>query len=133
MNKLKIYSIFHKLTYKFDAWVRRRNPADRTHNNIPTKFFLDRRFTRHEHIDQLALINMNGRVYDPILAMFLSPDNFVQARDLMQAFNWYSYCLNNLLKFTDPGVEWFITTLFTLVRIWLSGAMGSNWQSNPEK
>ncbi len=48
---------------------------------------------------------MNGRVYDPVLARFLSPDPYVQAPDYTQNFNRYSYCLNNPFKYTDPSGE----------------------------
>ena len=68
---------------------RRRNPADWTYNNV-------------------ALINMNGRMYDPLLGRFLAPDNYVQAPDFSQSFNRYSYCLNNPLMYVDPtGYSWF--------------------------
>ncbi|MGB8490345.1 MAG: RHS repeat-associated core domain-containing protein [Bacteroidales bacterium] len=67
---------------------------------------MDRGFTGHEHLDQFGLINMNGRVYDPLTAMFLSPDNFIQSPDFTQNFNRYSYCLNNPLVFTDPSGFW---------------------------
>jgi RHS repeat-associated protein len=50
-----------------------------------------------------GLINMNGRLYDPLLARMLSPDNYVQDATSTQAFNRYSYCWNNPLKFTDPS------------------------------
>ncbi len=50
---------------------------------------------------------MNGRLYDPILGCFLSPDNYVQQPDNSQNFNRYSYCLNNPLKYTDPSGELF--------------------------
>jgi len=36
----------------------------------------DRGYTGHEHLTALGLINMNGRVYDPVLARFLSPDPY---------------------------------------------------------
>ena len=48
---------------------------------------------------------MNGRLYDPILGRFFSPDNYVQLPDNSQSFNRYSYCLNNPLKYTDPTGE----------------------------
>jgi RHS repeat-associated protein len=89
----------------FDPWGRRRNPADWTYANVPATFMFDRGFTGHEHLDKFDLINMNGRVYDPLLAMFLSPDNNIQAPDLTQNFNRYSYCLNNPLIYTDPDGE----------------------------
>jgi RHS repeat-associated protein len=87
----------------FDPWGRRRNPADWSYDNVSSTFFFDRGFTGHEHLDQFGLINMNGRVYDPLLAMFLSPDNNLQSPDFTQNFNRYSYCLNNPLKYTDPS------------------------------
>ena len=46
---------------------------------------------------------MNGRVYEPSLGRFLSPDPFVQAPDNTQSFNRYSYVFNNPLSFTDPS------------------------------
>ena len=69
----------------------------------------DRGYTGHEHIDVLNLINMNGRMYDPQLGRFLSPDPFIQSPTNPQNFNRYSYCLNNPLKYTDPdGESWLI-------------------------
>jgi RHS repeat-associated protein len=89
--------------YSFDTWGRRRNPADWTYNNVPSTFLFDRGFTGHEHLDQFALINMNGRIYDPITARFLNPDNIVQIPDFTQSFNRYTYCVNNPLKYIDPS------------------------------
>lgn len=65
-----------------------------------------RGYTGHEHLSQFALINMNGRMYDPLLGRFLSPDPFVQLPDFSQNFNRYSYCLNNPLVYVDPDGEW---------------------------
>ena len=44
---------------------------------------------------------MNGRVYDPYLQRFLSPDRFVQNPDDPQNYNRYSYCVNNPLRYVD--------------------------------
>lgn len=89
----------------FDPWGRRRNANDWTYANVPSSFLFYRGYTGHEHLDEFGLINMNGRLYDPLLARFLSPDNYVQAPDFTQSFNRYSYCLNNPLKYTDPSGE----------------------------
>jgi len=62
-----------------------------------------RGFTNHEHLDGVGLIHMNGRVYEPSLGRFLSPDPFVQAPDNTQSFNRYSYVRNNPLSFVDPS------------------------------
>ena len=74
----------------------------------------DRGFCGHEHIDEIGLIDMNGRMYDPKLGRFLSPDPYVQSPTNPQNFNRYSYCLNNPLKYTDPSGEIY-GTLFGLI------------------
>ena len=88
--------------HSFDAWGRRRNPENWTYSDIETERITDRSFTGHEHLDQLGIINMNGRVYDPVIGRFLSPDQYVQAPQSTQSFNRYSYCMNNPLNATDP-------------------------------
>ena len=57
-------------------------------------------------LNEFDIINMNGRLYDPVLGRFFSPDN-------SQSFNRYSYCLNNPLKYTDPSGElaWFVPVI----------------------
>lgn len=86
----------------FDPWGRRRNPANWSLDNVPVPTLLSRGFTGHEHLDGFGLINMNGRVYDPLLGMFLSPDILMQSPDKSQGLNRFTYCMNNPLKFTDP-------------------------------
>ncbi|MCK9453429.1 MAG: hypothetical protein M0Q90_17170 [Bacteroidales bacterium] len=72
-----------------------------------------------EHLSQFGLINMNGRVYDPFLARFLSPDPHVQAPDYSQNYNRYSYAWNNPLKYTDPSGEFIFTALAILTgQLW---------------
>ena len=64
-------------------------------------------FTGHEHYADLKIINMNGRLYDPVIARFFSPDNFVQEPGSTQSYNRYSYCLNNPL-------QWAVVAFFIL-------------------
>ncbi len=59
----------------------------------------------HQHYPSFDIIDMGGRMYDPIVGRFLSPDPFVQDWENSQNFNRYSYCLNNPLKYTDPSGE----------------------------
>jgi RHS repeat-associated protein len=91
----------------YDAWGKRTIT-----NNT---FAFHRGYTGHEHLPEFGLINMNGRMYDPVLGRFLSPDPFVQAPDFSQNFNRYSYCLNNPLKYTDPSGEWIHIAIGALI------------------
>ena len=50
-----------------------------------------------------SLINMNGRLYDPLVGRKLSPDIVIQDEQNSQAYNRYSYCFNNPLRYTDPS------------------------------
>jgi RHS repeat-associated protein len=67
-----------------------------------------RGFTNHEHMDELGLINMNGRVYDPMTARFISADPMVEAPMNSQSYNRYSYIVNSPLNATDPSGYCFI-------------------------
>ncbi|MBQ6194329.1 MAG: VCBS repeat-containing protein [Prevotella sp.] len=73
----------------------------------------NRGYCGHEMLNDFQLINMNGRLYDPYIARFLSPDNYVQLPTSAQSFNRYSYCLNNPLKYVDPDGELFLFSLFS--------------------
>ena len=95
----------------FDAWGRLRNPDNWIYSNIPAMTILDRGYTGHEHLFGFDLINMNGRMYDPIIGRFLSPDPYVQAPFATQNYNRYSYCLNNPMRFTDPSGEFFFAAV----------------------
>jgi len=99
-------------SYSYDAWGNRRDPSDWDYTSVPVPVYLDRGFTGHEHLDEFGLINMNGRIYDPLIGRFLSPDNYIQMPDFTQNLNRYSYCLNNPLVYTDPDGE-ILGTIFT--------------------
>ena len=54
----------------YDAWGKQTV----TLNSIG----LHRGYTEHEMLSEFDIINMNGRLYDPVLGRFFSPDNYVQ-------------------------------------------------------
>ncbi|WP_368882054.1 FG-GAP-like repeat-containing protein [Shewanella algae] len=64
-------------------------------------------YTGHEGIDNLNLIHMNGRIYDPTIGRFLQADPHIQAPTDTQSYNRYSYVLNNPMSFTDPSGYFF--------------------------
>ncbi|WP_437730195.1 RHS repeat-associated core domain-containing protein [Sorangium sp. So ce1335] len=60
-------------------------------------------FTGHESDDELGLVNMKGRMYDPRIGRFLTTDPFVSFPFFGQSWNPYSYVLNSPLSFVDPS------------------------------
>ncbi len=115
--------------YSYDPWGRLRDPEtlEIYAAGEEPELFLGRGFTGHEHLTWFGLINMNARLYDPLLGRFLSPDPYVQAPDFTQNFNRYSYALNNPLKFTDDSGEFWNLIIGAVV-----GGIGnviSNWKS----
>lgn len=94
--------------YSYDAWGRQRDPIEWTAYTNDAGI-LDRayEYTGHETLAEFGLINMNGRVYDPVLGRMLSPDNYVQDPFSSQSYNRYTYCMNNPLRYIDPtGENW---------------------------
>jgi len=93
----------------FDPWGNIVKVADRngkiTEGENAKLIFLDRGYTGHEHFTEVGIIHMNGRIYDPVLKQFLSPDNFIQDPENSQSYNRYGYAWNNPLKYTDPSGE----------------------------
>jgi RHS repeat-associated protein len=75
-----------------------------------------------EHLNDFGLINLNARLYDPILERFTGMDPYVQMPDVAQSFNRYAYGLNNPLKYTDPDGEWFI------IDSWIIGLFSGGWK-----
>jgi RHS repeat-associated protein len=63
----------------------------------------DRGFTGHEMLDEVGLVHMNGRIYDPAIGRFLSADPGVPDPNNLQSYNRYSYTRNDPLSMTDPS------------------------------
>ncbi len=105
--------------YSYDPWGRLRDPEtlEVYAAGEEPELFLGRGFTGHEHLAWFGLINMNARLYDPLLGRFLSPDPYVQAPDFTQNFNRYSYALNNPLRYTDETGEFLGTIITTLIQL----------------
>ena len=61
-----------------------------------------RGYTGHEHLDNLALIHMHGRVYDPGTGRFLSVDPLIGDPGDSQQVNPYAYVGNRPLTAIDP-------------------------------
>jgi RHS repeat-associated protein len=84
----------------FDPHGKRRNPNGQELTTTPSSQ-VNRGFTNHEMDDEVGLINMNARLYDPVLGRFITPDPLVEGI-AGQDLNRYTYVRNNPLSLTDP-------------------------------
>jgi len=91
-----------------------RDAADWT-DTLSEPLFAGRGFTGHEHLAEFELIDMNGRIYDPMLGRFFSPDPYVQLPGYAGSYNRYSYCLNNPLVYTDPDGKFIFSLLASII------------------
>jgi RHS repeat-associated protein len=87
----------------YDAWGRNRNPANWTYVGVPSvPTWLTRGYTGHEDMKEFGLINMNARLYDPVTAKMISPDNYVANAYNSNDYNRYAYANSNPLSTIDP-------------------------------
>lgn len=92
--------IREKLAY--DVWGKRRAlNTNATPDSVDGQID-NRGYTGHEMLDQLDLVHMNGRVYDPFVAKFISGDPLISDPLDGQNYSRYSYVLNNPTNATDP-------------------------------
>ncbi|MCG7564648.1 RHS repeat-associated core domain-containing protein, partial [Pseudoalteromonas sp. McH1-42] len=105
----------------FDVFGARRNATtwarDFSDQNKFTSKLTLRGYTGHEQMDEVGLVHMGGRIYDPILGRFLQADPMVQAPNNIQNLNRYSYVMNNPLNKTDPSGY-----IFATIAIWALNA-----------
>ncbi|MBI5918075.1 MAG: RHS repeat-associated core domain-containing protein, partial [Nitrosomonadales bacterium] len=118
----------------YDIWGKQRYPngtADPTGQlNNPDMYH---GYTGHEMLDDVGLIHMNGRLYDPVMARFVSADMHIQSPDNLQSYNRYSYVWNNPLNSTDPsgyfrlfGINITPRLVIAVAVAWYVGPMISN-------
>ena len=95
-------TVVERLSY--NAWGKRRN-ADGTTDTAGTLVGQTTAygFTGEEHLDEVGLVHLNGRIYNPDIGRFTSADPFVPDWTNSQSFNRYSYVRNNPLKYVDPS------------------------------
>lgn len=90
-------NIIEELSY--DAWGRRRNPDTWECYKFSTDSVsaYDGGFYGHEHLDLFDMVNKDGRMYDPVIGRFMTPDPFVQMPDYTQSLN-LSYNIWNFIS-----------------------------------
>jgi RHS repeat-associated protein len=91
----------------YDPWGKRRfttGLADKNDSIVGVN--TDRGYTEHEHLDEMGVIHMNGRLYDPLVGRFMSADPYIQSPENLQSYNRFAYVMNNPLAYTHPSGYW---------------------------
>jgi RHS repeat-associated protein len=86
----------------YDAFGKRRSPVWGQVSPASFASKITKGFTGHES-DELGLVNMKGRIFDPKLGRFLTTDPIVSNLYFGQSLNAYSYVFNNPLSYVDPS------------------------------
>ena len=89
-----------------------------------------RGYTGHEQIDNVMVVHMNGRAFDPVMGRFLSADPYIDGPETTQGWNRYAYVHGRLMSATDPSGYNNVRQGFTL-RSWINANEPSpNQQGN---
>jgi RHS repeat-associated protein len=120
-------AVLERLAY--DPWGKRRF-ANGVIDELDTLVGqnTDRGYTEHEHLDEVGAIHMNGRIYDPLIGRMMSADIMVPDAGNLQAYNRYSYVINNPLSLTDPS-GFFFDKIVSGVNDALSGGYAYIWSA----
>ena len=92
----------------FDAFGLRRDAGNWTYDLsssqiAPLTGLTNRGYTDQEQLDGVALVDLNGRVYDPTIGRFISADPTVPDAFYSEDFDRYTYVDNGPLENTDPS------------------------------
>lgn len=99
------WGVFTHLQLKEEGIFKGQALEDFLANKAFAFLIIDRGYTSHEHLHEVELIHMNGRLYDPLLRRFLNADENIQDPTNTQNYNKYGYVMNNPLMFNDPSGE----------------------------
>ena len=116
----------------YDPFGKRRfvTGADDPNNTISGQT-TEHGYTLEEMLDTVGVINLNGRMYDPLLGRFISADPNIQSPYNMQSYNRYSYCWDNTMICTDPSGYFSLGGFFDSIGNALGGvfhAAQSGWK-----
>ena len=83
-------------------WTRELTDAERAAWADGAEEHSTQGFAAHGQLDRAGLVDMGGRLYDPRLGLFLSPDPAVARPHSTQGWNPYSYVGNRPMSRVDP-------------------------------
>ncbi|MGE0383050.1 MAG: RHS repeat domain-containing protein [Hyphomicrobium sp.] len=81
------------------VWSGTPSSGDWTQINNATR----QGYTGHEHLDNINIVHMNGRVFEPVLGRFLSADPFMPGALGSQGPNRFAYVGNRPQSLIDPS------------------------------
>jgi RHS repeat-associated protein len=117
--------VVERLSY--DAWGKRRHPDGTPDPAGAITSEASRGFTGHEQLDAVGLIHMNGRVYDPLLGRFGTPDPMTENPFSTQGWNRYSYVGNSPTNFADPSGYCFLGCFWKPIFKAIGNFFKENW------
>lgn len=111
----------------YDLWGRPRDPNTWDYTGLPAYAF-DRGYTGQEHLWDFNVVNLNGRLYDPLIGRMMGVDKYISNPANPQAYNSYSYAMNNPLKYTDKDGNNPLIAVYAVAGI-VGGAINvyNNW------
>ena len=86
----------------YDPFGTRRDPSNPSLPAPPSSVEPPLGFTERDSDSEIGLVNMLGRLYDPRIGRFTTPDPLVSNSYSSQSYGAYSYALNNPLRWSDP-------------------------------
>jgi RHS repeat-associated protein len=81
----------------------------RTQSEAPTPFGqvnpppIGPGFTGHRHDQDIELIDMRGRLYDPVVGRFMQADPIIARPYFSEGLNPYTYAVNSPMSWVDPS------------------------------
>jgi len=89
-----------------------------------------RGYTDHEMLRTWGLIHMNGRIFNPELARFMSADPFIDDAKDAQSFNRYAYCNNSPINHSDPSGFFKLKDGLKIVAVAVAAYFTAGWAIN---
>jgi RHS repeat-associated protein len=118
--------------FHYDPWGKQTEVSNSRGGNGGGR--QTRGYTDHEMLNDYNLIHMNARLYDPVIARFISADRVVQDMGDSQTYNRYSYCANNPVNTSDPTGNSYLQEMWDLLDEALDWEMWMNsfgsWAEN---
>jgi RHS repeat-associated protein len=113
------YSIVQRMSY--DPFGKRRTIAG-SYDAAGTLSYdhpgtTDRGFTGHEHLDDVGIVHMNGRLYNPLIGRFMQADPLIMDPSWIQNLNRYSYVANNPLNAVDPSGRFGVFEVLAIIAV----------------